>query len=80
MVSPDVMAALGPMTETEFRAAIVELCDGGFVTCTSGRPGDDDATYALGWLPLDNAKAYPREIRERHYLNMLRWSGKGTAQ
>jgi hypothetical protein len=55
------------------------LCERGLLTCTRGRPGDDDATYALGWLPLDDADTYPEEIRHRHSKNMLRLRTEGRA-
>ena len=62
--------ALEMLTADEFRAAITELCDRGLITCTRGVPGDDDATYALAWLKLDNPERYPATIRELHALNM----------
>jgi hypothetical protein len=58
------------MTVDEFRAAMTELCDRGLITCTGGEPGDDDATYALAWMPLDNPERYPPNIRELHSRNM----------
>ena len=61
---------LGSMTETEFRSAIAELCERGLVTCTSGTPGDDDATYARAWRPLDDPENYPASVRELHTRNM----------
>lgn len=70
VVSRSMLDALGSMTEAEFRIAIAELCDRGLVTCTSGTPGDDDATYALAWLPLDDPEKYPSHVRELHSCNM----------
>jgi hypothetical protein len=66
------LAAVESMTEVEFREAMADLCDRGLLTCTRGHPGDDHATYALGWLPLDDADGYPEEIRRRHAENMSR--------
>lgn len=52
------------------RAALVELCAAGLLTCTRGSPGDDDATYAVAWLPLDDADRFPESVRRRHAQNM----------
>jgi len=54
----------------EYRAELIELCRRGVITCTRGNPGDDDATYALGWLPLDNPERYADAVREQHARNM----------
>lgn len=54
----------------DFRTAMIELCESGLLTCTRGRPGDDDATYAFSWLPLDNPEQFPEEVRERYAANM----------
>ncbi len=62
-------AQLG-MSPNELRAAITQLCDRGLLTCTRGKPGDDGATYALAWLPLDEPESYPAEILRRHEQNM----------
>ncbi len=59
----------------ELVAATVELCERGFLTCTRGRPGDDDATYALAWLPLDNPESLSFEVRRTHAENMRRQLG-----
>lgn len=56
------------------RAAAIELCEAGLMTCTSGEPGAPDAHYAVAWLPLDNPEAYPKQIREQHKANMERWA------
>lgn len=64
-----LLAGIAPSQQ---RAALVELCERGLITCTRGRPGEPDATYALAWLPLDDAERYPFDIRERHAANMLR--------
>ena len=53
-------------------AALAELCAAGLLTCTHGKPGEPGATYALAWLPLDNAKQYSRAVREQHAENMRR--------
>lgn len=58
------------MTVDQFRAAMTDLCERGLITCTHGRPGDDDATYALAWIPLDNPENYSPHIRELHAQNM----------
>lgn len=63
-------AAQFGMTPHELQVAITLLCDRGLLTCTRGQPGDDDATYALAWLPLDEPESYPAEIRKRHERNM----------
>jgi hypothetical protein len=53
---------------------------GGWITCTRGRIGEAGATYALGWIELDEPERYTREVRERHARNMLRWTiPRGTA-
>ena len=75
VVSPRLTAALGSMTETEFRSAVTELCDRGLVTCTCGTPGDDDATYALAWWPLDDPERYPASVRELHSRNQRALAG-----
>ena len=75
MVSRRLAAALGFMSEAEFRSAVTELCARGLVTCTSGTPGDDDATYALAWWPLDDPERYPASVRELHSSNMRALAG-----
>lgn len=64
--------------------ALLELCDRGLITCTSGAPGEPDATYALAWLALDDPRRYPAEVRCRHTENMRRfsprWSGECSAE
>jgi len=48
-----------------------KLCRHGFLTCTSGKPGDDDARYVPAWLPLPDGE-FPEEVRRRHAQNMRR--------
>jgi hypothetical protein len=60
------------MNEAEYVAAVKECCDSGLVTCTRGEPGQDGATYALAWLPLDNPESFPAEVQQRHAANMVR--------
>lgn len=67
------------MTRAQFRRSMRELCDQGLLTCTRGRPGDDDATYALAWLPLDQPESFPEDVRRRHAENMLRLRTEGRA-
>ena len=69
VVNRDVIELPG-LTLEEIRAAAIELCARGLLTCTRGQPGDDDATYAFAWLPLDDAHVYPANIRELHSQNM----------
>ena len=64
------MIELPGLTADEVRAAAIELCARGLLTCTHGQPGEDDATYAMAWLPLDDAHLYPASVRELHALNM----------
>jgi hypothetical protein len=71
-VLSSALTGFSGLTREEFRARMAELCERGLLTCTRGRPGDDDATYALGWLPLDGGNQFPPEVRERHRANMLR--------
>ena len=66
------LANVSSMSREEFRTTMAELCERGLLTCTHGRPGEDDARYAFGWLPLDRADQFPAEVRERHRINMLR--------
>jgi hypothetical protein len=60
------------MTRTEFCQALQELVAVGLITCTQGRPGDDDAQYAVAWLALNDPERYPPEIRARHERNIRR--------
>lgn len=62
------------ISESEFRMALVDLCARGLLTCTRGEPGDDDASYAVAWLPLDEPDKYSREVRDRHHENMRRFT------
>lgn len=54
----------------KMRAAAIELCEAGLLTCTSGEPGGPDATYALAWEPLHNPADFPAEVRAKHTRNM----------
>ena len=65
-----LLARLSSISESKRRAAIVELCESGLLTCTRGRPGENGATYALGWIPLSNPEDFAIEIRIRHAQNM----------
>jgi len=62
------------LPEQHIRTAAIQLCKKGLLTCTHGQPGDDDATYAVAWLPLDNPEQYAAEIQERHRRNMEKFS------
>lgn len=64
---------LDGLSGSALSAALVELCERGFLTCTRGEPGTDGATYALTWLPLDNPEEYPEAVRDRHAENMRRF-------
>lgn len=64
-------AELVGLSRDEFRRACRELCEAGLLTCTRGMPGDEDAEYALGWMPLDGE--HPDEVRARHAANMRRY-------
>lgn len=66
------VVALPPkgLADSELRAGLAELCRRGLLTCTRGRPGEIGATYALAWLPLDEADRHPTEVRQRHAANM----------
>lgn len=68
----DPFAALARMPLAQRRRALIELCGCGLITCTRGRPGDENATYVLAWLPLDNPERYPEGVRRHHSQNMLR--------
>lgn len=63
------------MSRAEFKAAIHELINRGLITCTSGTAGEDGATYALAWLPLDNPNQFPEFIRRIHADRMLKLLG-----
>ena len=67
-----LLARLSSISEPKRRAAIVELCESGLLTCTRGQPGENGATYALGWIPLSNPEDFAIEIRIRHAQNMLK--------
>lgn len=77
-MAEDLATLLGlhGLTEQEVRAAVRDLCARGLLTCTCGEPGEDGATYALAWLPLDDPESYPPEVRERHAENMRRFAGE----
>ena len=57
-------------TNADFIAARKEACDAGFITLTSGSIEDDNATFALAWLPLDNPDKFTQEVRDKHEANM----------
>jgi hypothetical protein len=65
-----VLVDLSRMSPEDFRLAAMELCSRGLLTCTSGRPGDKDATYALAWRSLDKSEQFATEIRAQHEENM----------
>jgi hypothetical protein len=67
------------MNKREYYAARKEACDAGFLTLTSGDINDDNATFALGWMPLDNPETFPMEVRERHAANMRKLGFSGAA-
>ncbi len=75
----DPMVALAQMPFALRRRALIELCTKGLLTCTAGKPGDEDATYAIAWLPLDHPDRYPDDVRRRHAENMLRLRTEGRA-
>ncbi|MDN5863969.1 MAG: hypothetical protein L0I62_01950 [Gammaproteobacteria bacterium] len=58
------------------QATAVELCDAGLLTCTHGEPGDEAATYALAWEPLDHAEQFSAEVRAKHAANMTKLTDK----
>jgi hypothetical protein len=58
------------ITHADFIAARKEACDAGFITLTSGSIEDDNATFALAWLPLDSPDTFTQEVRDRHEANM----------
>jgi hypothetical protein len=62
----------GRLGRRKLQAAAVELCEAGLITCTSGEPGDDEATYALAWLPLDHPEHFGADVREQHAENMAK--------
>lgn len=70
---------LDGLSESEFKAAVVELCERGLLTCTRGQPGEDGATYAVAWLPLDHPDHFPADVRDRHAQNMRRLTGAEQA-
>lgn len=78
-MNADDMTALGlhGLSEHEVRDALRELCARGLLTCTRGEPGADGATYALAWLPLDDAAAYPPTVRRLHERNRQRLDASG---
>ena len=66
------------MTKREWLRAMHELCDGGLLTCTRGKVGDDDATYALAAFPLNDPDRFPADIQELHLRNMAKFGGCNT--
>jgi hypothetical protein len=69
---------LGRFGKRRWRAAVIELCEAGLLTCTGGNPGDEEATYALGWFPLDKPEQFSPEVRARHEQNMRTLIDTGT--
>ena len=65
-------AFLERAAQKQNRAALIELCDSGLLTCTRGQPGEDGATYAVAWEPLDHPDQFPADVRRRHEENMRR--------
>ena len=63
------------MTRAAFVVAVHELIARGLIVCTSGTPGDDDATYGAAWLPLDCPEQYPEFIRRLHADRMRKLLG-----
>jgi len=59
-----------PDLELEFIRELEARSAHALLTCTRGRPGEIGATYALAWLPLDEADRYPTEVHQRHAANM----------
>jgi hypothetical protein len=60
------------LTDDDLRAGLVDLCERGLLTCTTGKPGEPGATYALAWLPLDRPERFSKDVRERHQENKKR--------
>jgi hypothetical protein len=60
----------GRLSKHRLRAATVELCEAGLLTCTRGKPSDEGATYALGWFPLDKPEQFSPEVQARHARNL----------
>ena len=62
--------SLASLSDSDLRAALIELCEAGLLTCTRGRPGSLRSSYAVVWLPLNASESFPPEVRARHSLNM----------
>lgn len=73
-MSLDDLFDLHDLSAEELRAALIELCECGLLTCTHSAPGSDNATYALAWAPLDSPDAFTQAVREQHTENMQRLS------
>jgi hypothetical protein len=71
------MLNLDGLNAVELRAALIELCESGLLTCARGEPGSDDATYALAWLPLDNPEQFSESVRKQHAENMRKFGRTG---
>ena len=69
------ISMLANMPERDLRAALLDLCNCGLLTCISGQPGEGASTCALAWLPLDDADQYPVEVQHRHPENLRRLAG-----
>lgn len=70
----------GPISVEIGRASLVELCERGLLTCTSGNPGEAEATYAVAWLPLDIPERYSPKVRKRHARNMEKFGRQITGR
>lgn len=57
-------------TKARFKKAMEEACAGGFLTLTGGVVGEDDATYAISWIPLNDPESFSEEVRAKHAANM----------
>jgi transcription initiation factor IIE alpha subunit len=81
-MKPSVLLSglLAGIPRREQRQAMARLCEQGFITCTRGRAGDRNASYALAWLPLDEPRKYSDEVLERHGQNMRRLKAKGRSE
>ena len=55
--------------------SIVDLCKRGLLSCTRGKLGEPNTTYALGWLPLDRPETFTETVQLRHKENMRRLIG-----
>jgi len=65
--------ATSPAATLELAQLFIELCDQGLLTCTHGQPGSTGASYALAWLPMENAELHSAEVQRQHAANMRRF-------